>query len=69
MKNVMIDNNETTLNDNSSFVINVLGWHWKHRGSFKGMPDKSHYFVPELLVYHFVAQIMKLDKAFKDDIE
>jgi len=61
-RNVMIDNEETTLNKKSSYVVNVLGYGNK-------MPDESHYFVPKELVYHYVARLMKSNKAFKYGIE
>lgn len=65
---MIIDNQEVALNKNSSFFINVLGRHWKN-GPGNQMPDESHYFIPNELVFHYVAKLMKSNKEFKIAIE
>ena len=58
--NFMIDGDETTLSDKSSFFINKLGGNEK---------SGLYQFVPNELVYHYVARLMKGEEEFKDSIE
>ena len=54
-KNIMIDNGYTSLDNNSSYAVNVLGWH-SINGPRSTRSCEKHYFLPKELVYHYVAR-------------